>query len=125
MRRETILKAKSALLRAMVGVLSLAVLLSGMAHAGGLRSGEQNGPPLALAASHDVASADSPCDDNTSHEFNEGCPHSAGCSFGIHVQLNVSYEPPHHGETVRPITEIWHGTSAAPPMRPPKLSVQA
>jgi hypothetical protein len=125
MRYETILNAKSPLLRAMVIVLSLAVLLSGMAHAGSSHSGEQNGSPLALAASHDVAPADSPYDDSTSYGFNEGCPHAAGCSFGIPVHAGIAHEPPQHGGTVQVLTDVHHGTTGAPPIRPPKLSDQA
>lgn len=121
---ETILIVKAALLRAAVVVLSLALVMSGMAHAVGSHGVDHTGPSLVVTAAHDTTSAPGECDGNSNHAFNEACSQVAGCAFGIPAQAGVAYEPLEHGETVPTIVEVHHGTTAAPPIRPPKLSVQ-
>jgi hypothetical protein len=122
---RTIMRTNTVLLRAVAIVLSLALVMSGMAHASGSHAGEHLGASLAVIASHGAAPADTPCDDSSHHGVSDACSHAAGCAFGVSVQAGISYEPLEHRETVQTITEVQHGIPAAPPVRPPRPSVQA
>ena len=122
-RREKILSAKLALLRATVIFLSLALVLSGVVHVGGTHAGERNALSLAVTASHVAVPAHSPCDGSASHGVNDACCQAAGCVFSIPAQAGIVYAPLQHRETVQTIAEVHRGTPAAPPVRPPKLSV--
>jgi hypothetical protein len=113
-----------ALLRAMVLVLSLALVLSGMAHAGGSHPSDPIGSSPAVTASHDATSSHEPCDDSSNHALNGACSQVAGCAFGMPAPLNVACEPLVHRKTAQVVADIHHGTTAAPPIRPPRLSVQ-
>jgi hypothetical protein len=124
-RHNTIRNAKSALLRAVAVVLSLALFMSGMTYGVGSHGADHAGPSLAVIALHDATSPTGECDDSSNHAFNETCCQAAGCAFAISAQTDVEYEPLQHGETVRATAEVHHGTTAAPPVPPPKLAVQA
>jgi hypothetical protein len=124
-RVETIPNTRSALLRAVVIVLSLALAMSGMAHAAGLPQGGAIELSLPLTTTHGVAAADNPCENRASLGVNDACSSAPGCAFGIPEQETVADEPLQHDGMAPAIAEVQLGTTALPPIRPPKLFVQA
>jgi hypothetical protein len=121
-RSEAIPTAGLALLRAMV--LILALVLSGMAHAGGFHFGDVGSLPT-VTALNDATPVHEPCDDSSNYALNEVCSQAAGCAFGIPAQASIAYEPFVHCDTAQAVVDLHHSTTAAPPIRPPRLSVQA